>query len=123
MLPSRLHRSSDIRAVLTGRNVVHGGDVVVHATGSARRAGGARAGTGRGATRVAVVAGRKVGGAVQRNRAKRRLRAALAGGTLPPGLDVVVVARSGVLTADFTSLQTELAGLVRRAASRIPIAS
>jgi ribonuclease P protein component len=72
---------------------------------------------------VAVVAGRKVGGAVQRNRAKRRLRAALAGGTLPPELDVVVVARSGVLTADFTSLQTELAGLVRRAASRIPIAS
>ena len=124
MLPSRLHRSNDIRAVLTGRNVVHGADVVVHATGRTgsgdARGGGPRRGTGLDVTRVAVVAGRKVGGAVQRNRAKRRLRAALAGGTLPAGLDVVVVARGGVLTADFTSLQAELAGLVKRAASRIP---
>jgi hypothetical protein len=76
MLPSRLHRSNDIRAVLTGRNVVHGADVVVHATGRTgsgdARGGGPRRGTGLDVTRVAVVAGRKVGGAVQRNRANGR---------------------------------------------------
>ncbi len=124
MRPSRLQRNNDIRAVLTGRNVVHGPDMVVHA--GARAGGGAtadaRGAAGVDATRVAVVAGRKVGGAVHRNRAKRRLRAALAGGSFPSGFDVVVVARRGVLSADFQSLQAELEALVNRAAARVPTA-
>lgn len=113
MPPSRLHRRNDIRAVLAARNLAQGANVVVHANRPPRSSARPDA-----APRVAVVAGRKVGGAVQRNRAKRRLRAALAFGSLPAGLDLVVVARHSVLDVDFLSLRAELAGLLKRAASR-----
>lgn len=68
--------------------------------------------------RAAVVAGRDVGGAVQRNRAKRRLRAALATGALPPGLDLVVRAHPATVDADFVVLETELGDLIGRAAAK-----
>lgn len=68
--------------------------------------------------RATVVAGRKVGPATRRNRAKRRLRAALRDIGVPAGCDVVVVARAGALTAPFPSLQAELAELLGRAAQR-----
>ncbi len=47
-----------------------------------------------GEARVAVVASRRVGGAVSRNRAKRVLRAAADGVALPSGVDVGLVARA-----------------------------
>ena len=68
-------------------------------------------------TRSTVVAGRKVGGAVARNRAKRRLRAALQGTTFPEGYDVVVVARSRCLCLSFGELEATLAEQVRRSVS------
>ena len=51
--------------------------------------------TGEDGPRLGVSVGRKVGGAVQRNRVKRVLREAFwaAGPDLPPGDDYVVVAR------------------------------
>lgn len=52
------------------------------------------------AGRVAFVAGRRIGGAVQRNRAKRVLRAACRRARGPwAGRDVLFVARSGICTA------------------------
>jgi ribonuclease P protein component len=53
--------------------------------------------SGEGPTRLGVVASRRMGGAVQRNRAKRLLREAFRRNvaTLPEGLDLVVVVRSG----------------------------
>lgn len=68
--------------------------------------------------RVAVIAGKDVGGSVQRNRAKRRLRAALAAESFPAGLDFVVRARPIAVDADFEALQAELADLIGRAASK-----
>lgn len=61
-------------------------------------------------SRVAVVAGKGVGGAVQRNRAKRRIRAALQelSDLMHPGFDVVVVARKPVVEADYSALQAAL---------------
>jgi ribonuclease P protein component len=62
--------------------------------------------------RVGFTASKKgVGGAVERNRAKRRLRAAAAA-TLPlyglTGHDYVLVARAGTLTKPFASILEDL---------------
>ncbi|MGH8886320.1 MAG: ribonuclease P protein component [Egibacteraceae bacterium] len=112
MTPRRLHRSHDIRAVFAARNVAHGRLLTVYAIRRARGSGETPQ------ARAAVVAGRDVGGAVQRNRAKRRLRAALATGALPPGLDLVVRAHPAAIDADFVVLETELGDLIGRAAAK-----
>lgn len=57
-----------------------------------------------GPPQVAFVASRRVGGAVQRNRAKRRLREAMRHVALEPGTAYVVQATSEVLVAPFTQL-------------------
>ena len=62
-----------------------------------------------GPPRATVVAGRRVGSAVRRNRAKRRLRAALGLQTLPSGRDIVLVARAGADEAPFSQLCQEAA--------------
>jgi ribonuclease P protein component len=53
---------------------------------------------------VGVVAGKRVGNAVKRNRAKRRLRAALHAADLRRNTAYVVVASSDVLDASFGEL-------------------
>jgi ribonuclease P protein component len=64
-----------------------------------------------GAVRIGFTASRKVGGAVQRNRAKRRLRAAAAA-TLPllarEGHDYVLIARTATLSRRFAELIRDL---------------
>jgi len=50
------------------------------------------------------VAGKRVGNAVRRNRAKRRLREALARQSLRDGTAYVVIARSGAADAPFPRL-------------------
>ena len=57
-----------------------------------------------GLPRVAVVAGKKVGGAVDRNRAKRRLRAAIAQAPVRGGHDYVVIATREVVGIPFDDL-------------------
>src|SRR6201986_4069467 len=70
------------------------------------------------AVRVGFTATRKLGGAVERNRAKRRLRAAAAA-VLPlsgrAGNDYVLVARPGTLTRDFSTLKEDFATAVETA--------
>lgn len=53
-------------------------------------------------SRLGLTVSRRVAGAVGRNLIKRRLREAfrLAGGRLPEGIDLVVVARPGALDTD-----------------------
>lgn len=57
-----------------------------------------------GPPRVAFVAGKGIGNAVRRNRAKRRLRAAMARIRLRDGSTYVVIARRGAADAPFLSL-------------------
>jgi len=61
--------------------------------------------------RYGITASRKVGGAVERNRAKRRLRA-LIREILPslarPGVDYVFIARLEILKRDFVLMKEEL---------------
>ena len=61
------------------------------------------------AARVGFTVGRVLGGAVDRNRMKRRLREAVRR-HLPPGVpvDVVINAKKSLLTAEFTELLDEV---------------
>lgn len=71
--------------------------------------------------RIGFTASRKIGGAVSRNRAKRRLRAAAAAvmpGRVSVGHDYVLVARSGVLTCVFAKLVAELISALDEMARR-----
>ena len=98
----RLSGSVEFNAVLQhGRRIRRGGVTLV-----ARRRDG-------GLPRVGLVVGRRVGGAVVRNRAKRRLRAALREATLAEATDYVLIATPVVATASFRQLR----GWVRDAIS------
>ena len=61
-------------------------------------------------TRVAIVAGRRVGNAVRRNLAKRRLREAIRLVGLPQGEDLIVIAGPGVPDVAFQKLVGWLEG-------------
>lgn len=70
-----------------------------------------------GPSRYGITASRKVGGAVERNRAKRRLRA-LIKDVLPPlaqaGMDYVFIARQEVLKREFALMREELRHALKR---------
>ena len=68
------------------------------------------------ALRLGVVASKKIGNAVQRNRAKRRLREAwrINRHYLAGNCDVVLVARRNILTAAWPDIVDELAWLTRK---------
>lgn len=68
-------------------------------------------------SRVGVSAGRRVGRAVQRNRAKRVLRAAMQPliEHIRPPQDILLLARPDILEAKSTQVQEALAGLLRKA--------
>jgi ribonuclease P protein component len=70
-----------------------------------------------GAARIGFTVSRKVGNAVERNRAKRRLRAA-AREVLPmhaqPGLDYVIVGRRQTLDRPYAALVGDLRDAMRR---------
>ena len=100
--------SRRIRAVRAARMHAASPTMVVHALCAD---GGAR-------PALTVVASRAVGGAVVRNRAKRRLRAAVRQARLPAGTDLVIDARPGAIRAPFTTLHRDLERLSTRAAER-----
>jgi len=74
----------------------------------------ARPGEG-GVTRFGFAVGKVVGGAVVRNRIKRRLRAACDTLRIVEGLDIVIGARRTAAEADYAALRHSLATLLGRA--------
>ncbi|MEQ8833849.1 MAG: ribonuclease P protein component [Miltoncostaeaceae bacterium] len=88
---ARLTRSGDFDAVYRRGRSSSNRHLVVYAFAREDRAEA-------GEVRLGLSVGRRVGGAVERNRVKRVLRERFAevAGDLRPGLDIVVIARPGV---------------------------
>lgn len=69
------------------------------------------------AVRIGLTASKKVGGAVERNRARRRLRAALAEVLAPnaaPGHDLVLIARAETVRRPYAELKADLTQALKR---------
>lgn len=77
-----------------------------------------------GTTRLGIVASRKLGDAVRRNRAKRLIREIFRRAALPPGgrgFDVVVIPRRELFDAAYSSLETDFLGTLNRCAARLRV--
>ena len=102
----RLTRSTDFKRVRrTGKSYAHPFVVLVVQASEAP------------GVRVGVTAGRSVGGAVQRNRAKRLLREAIRP-MLPellPGWDLILIARKALPSESLQDIRQALTDLLRRA--------
>ena len=106
-LPRLTRRSEFLRAAGRGRKAARPG-LVLQALP-----------TGEGAPlRLGFTATKKVGGAVVRNRAKRRLREAARltlSADAAPGWDLVLIARDATATRPFAQLLGDLRGALRQA--------
>lgn len=64
--------------------------------------------------RLGVAATRKLGSAVERNRAKRRAREVFRRHKVPAGLDIIIVPRREMLDAPFSSVEADFLGALER---------
>ena len=69
---------------------------------------------GGGSSRFGVAASRKLGPAIQRNRAKRLAREVFRRNKIAAGLDIVIVPRREMLDASFLSLEADYRDLLNR---------
>lgn len=111
----RLTRSEDFKRVRrSGKSYAH--PLVVLIVLKSEKSGQPR-------VRVGVAAGRTVGTAVKRNRAKRLLREAMRR-LLPDiasGLDLILIARPGLASASLEDVRQALLSLLQRAGIAIPL--
>ncbi|HEY7292551.1 MAG TPA: ribonuclease P protein component [Vicinamibacterales bacterium] len=68
--------------------------------------------------RLGIAATRKLGGAVQRNRAKRLIREVFRRNKIAPGIDIVVVPKRSLLEATLTVLEAEYRTIIERELGR-----
>ena len=113
---ARLRNRGEFKAVDAGGRRVSGRFLVLVARPN-----------GRSTDRLGIVASRRVGGAIVRNRAKRRLREVFRRRVLAPrapgddarGLDVVAIAKSGIASAPFDAVTADfLAALMKLRGAR-----
>ena len=77
-----------------------------------------------GTARLGIVASRKLGDAVRRNRAKRLIREVFRREDFTPpgkGLDVVIIPRRELFDAEYSSLESDLRSTIKRCAARLPV--
>ncbi len=102
----RLTRSLDYKRVrLTGKSFAHPLLVLIVAPAFDDQE-----------VKLGITAGRSVGNAVNRNRAKRRLRACVDRYLcrIQPGWDIIVIARQPLITASFDTIQTVFEKLLQK---------
>ena len=101
--PGRIRRRPEFERIYSTGTKVHGRfmTLFVMVNGTA-------------APRLGVAATRKLGSAVERNRAKRRARELFRRRTIIGGLDIVIVPRRELLDAPFALLETEYVSLLAR---------
>lgn len=104
----KLTRNADFQRVYDGGRSWAGREVVIRALPS-----------GLNITRCGFAVGRRIGKAVIRNRAKRRLREILRHSPLPVGWDIVVIARGPAAQADFQTLKRTVGDLLAKAGLRV----
>lgn len=110
--PDRLRRSVDVQRTLRRGSSRSGGLLAVHVlTRPAGEGVVADALPEAPGARLTVVASRKVGGAVRRNRAKRLLRESARSMRWRAGLDVVLVARAACAASDVHAVRAEMTRL------------
>lgn len=102
---ARLRRRSEFSGVFEQGVKRHGRLMSV----CVRRSGSER-------SRVGIAASKKVGGAVERNLVKRRVREIFRRLDLPPGLEIVVMPRQAMVAAPLTASRQEFEALVQSAA-------
>ena len=102
----RLLRSREFRCI-SNRSKRAAGRYFVVLVGSSRAAGS-------GAARLGLTVSRKIGGAVGRNRVKRRVRAWFrqVRGELHPDIDIVVIARHGAIEVSSRDMEIALRRLL-----------
>ncbi|MGH8957771.1 MAG: ribonuclease P protein component [Acidimicrobiia bacterium] len=97
-----MKKGADFRRVLdTGRRRKAGGILVVRSPGQPDQ------------IRIGLVAGRRIGNAVQRNRIRRRLRAAVGDADVPAGFDYVLIPEKEVGEASYPRLVEWVAAACR----------
>jgi ribonuclease P protein component len=68
----------------------------------------------RGVGRLGIAATKKIGGAVQRNRAKRLIREVFRRNKIAPGFDVIVIPKREFLDASLSTLEADFRNLIER---------
>lgn len=125
MLPAahRLRRSSDFASTVRGGRRSSRGSVVVHVTFAADKGATRPAFDGDEPVKAGFVVSKAVGGAVVRNKVKRRLRHLVAErlGDLPPGTCLIVRALPGAALTAYPQMGLDLdAALAQALKPRAP---
>ena len=100
---AHIRQRRDFKSVYDTGRKLHGRTMTIFAL--------PRPGTG---SRLGIAATRKLGSAVERNRAKRLVRELFRLNPAPPGLDIVVVPRRALFDATFSSLEAEYVATLGR---------
>ncbi len=111
----RLHLLKDFKRVFkTGRRLAHPAILIYVCKRDDRSE----------TRRLGLVTSRKIGGATERNRAKRRLREIfrLNKNSISPSLDIIFVLKPGICKLDYETLKNAVLGLLKNAGFLDPLA-